>query len=57
MFLKTQDVMNRYNVSRSTVFRWERSGVFPKAKSICGMKRWDLEDLIAWERESNETVH
>jgi len=34
MFLTTQDVMNRYKISRSTLYRWECSEDFPQPKNI-----------------------
>lgn len=51
MFLGVKKVADRYDVSRSTVWRWVKSDPsFPKPVVLSpGTTRWSLEDLAAWE--------
>lgn len=50
MFLTTQDVMNRYKISRSTLYRWECSEDFPQPKRFGALKRWALPELEKFEK-------
>ena len=40
-FLATEDVLSLLKISRTTLYRWERDGKFPKANKITkSCKRW-----------------
>ena len=49
MYLNTREVMERYSISRATLFRWERDGKIPKARNLHNLKRWNMEELEKWE--------
>lgn len=49
-FLTADDVAKRYDVDRSTIYRWKKEGRFPKAVMFSGgTTRWRLKDLEEWE--------
>ena len=53
-FLTCKEVCKRYNISRTTLWRWEQKGLLPPAEFIGGKaKRHRLSKLI--EGESNGT--
>jgi prophage regulatory protein len=48
--LTDHQVAARFGVSRSTIWRWQREGDFPKAVRLGpGLTRWRLSDLEVWE--------
>lgn len=50
-FLKDIEVAIRYNISRSTIWRWVKNGQFPQPIKIGeGSTRWCLGDLEVWEQ-------
>lgn len=55
MFLNTQSVCNRYEFSRSTLWRLCKAGHFPPpikfSPGQTGIVRWKLEELEAWEKK------
>lgn len=49
--LKTKDVLARVKVGRTTLWKLEREGVFPKRRNIApGMSGWLESDIDAWLR-------
>lgn len=50
MFLTTKDVMNRYRISRSTLYRWEQMEEFPAPIRFGTIKRWALHELKEFEK-------
>lgn len=50
-FLKDIEVAVRYNISRSTVWRWVKADQFPKPiKFGAASTRWRITDLEVWEQ-------
>lgn len=54
-YLNIQEVSAVLKVSRSTLWRWIKEGLFPKPIRL-GPKavRWKVSDLAAWDRERTE---
>lgn len=51
-YLSDKTIAERYGVSRATVWRWVREGLFPSPLKIGRQcTRWKLSDLEAWESE------
>ena len=49
-YLSVDDLATRFNCSRDSIYRWKRSGEFPKAVRFSpGMVRWRLSDIEDWE--------
>lgn len=49
-FLTVDQVAARYSVSKDTIWRWKREGMFPKACVVGkGTTRWRLRDLVEHE--------
>lgn len=49
-FLRDTEVATRYNISRSTIWRWVKADQFPKPiKFGASSTRWLITDLEAWE--------
>ena len=49
-FLKIEQVAERYNVSKDTIWRWRRKGDFPSPMKLSEKTvRWRLSDLEEWE--------
>lgn len=53
--LSTREVMQILNVSRATLFRWQRDGLMPKRRRIGGSVGW-LESEITTLLESGPLV-
>lgn len=51
MFLNTQQLADRYGVSRVTVWRWGKTDpTFPKAVKLSdSCTRWRLSEIEEWE--------
>ena len=50
-FLADKTLAARYEVSRSTIWRWVREGRLPKPLKINGSTRWSSEQLSKWEQK------
>ncbi len=49
-FLSDKKVADRYEIGRSTVWRWLKTNPdFPPPIKLAGSTRWKLSDLLAWE--------
>jgi len=50
--LTTAEVAERYRVSRVTLWNWRRAATFPQPSLTLpgGQLRWDLSDLVRWEK-------
>ncbi|MCP1676650.1 putative DNA-binding transcriptional regulator AlpA [Natronocella acetinitrilica] len=53
MYLSNNQVQKRYNISRTTIWRWTEKGIMPKPHDIGGLKRWRLDELERWEKKLN----
>jgi predicted DNA-binding transcriptional regulator AlpA len=50
LYLSVQQVADRFGVSTDSVWRWMRTGDFPRAvKQSSGTTRWRLAYIEAWE--------
>ncbi|MBT4129243.1 MAG: AlpA family phage regulatory protein [Candidatus Marinimicrobia bacterium] len=50
LYQSDKQVANRFEVSRATVWRWVKEGLFPKpVKLSAGCTRWKLSDIEQWE--------
>ena len=50
LYLSVKQVADRFGVSTASVWRWMRTGDFPRAvKLSSGTTRWRLADIEAWE--------
>ena len=51
-YLSDQQIAARYAVSRGSIWRWVRGGVFPKPVKLGpGCTRWQLSAVQNWEAE------
>ena len=50
-YLSDKLVAKRYEVSRPTIWRWQKENNLPKPKKLNGSTRWLLSDLEAWEQQ------
>lgn len=49
-YLRDTDLAERFQVSRSTIWRWTRRGQFPAPVKISdGFVRWRQADVDSWE--------
>lgn len=49
-YVSDKFLANRYEVDRSTIWRWCAKEQFPKPQKLTpGCSRWDLEEVEAWE--------
>lgn len=52
LYLSVEQVSDRYNVSKDTIWRWRREGDFPKPIKLGGKtSRWRLSEIEAWESQ------
>ena len=50
--LTEKDILNRYQISHTTLWRWVREGRFPQGEFLGPQtKRWPLKKLLRWEKE------
>jgi predicted DNA-binding transcriptional regulator AlpA len=52
-YLSDKAVAARYEVSRATVWRWNKESNLPKPVKFNGSTRWKLSDLEAWEQQKS----
>lgn len=52
--LKIHDVCDRFQVSRSTVYRWIHLGRFPRGLVISGTIRWPINIIERFEAEHSQ---
>ena len=53
-YLNRLDVLDRYGIGSSTLYRWIGSGYFPKPMRF-GSRciRWKTQDLEAWDKKQD----
>lgn len=57
MYLSDKSVADRYDTTRSTVWRWTKEGKLPRPVKVTnGTTRWKLRDLEAWEAKREGEV-
>ncbi len=50
LYLSVEQVAQRFNVSKDTIWRWKRKSEFPKPVKLGGTTtRWRLADIEEWE--------
>jgi prophage regulatory protein len=53
--LTLTEVVERYGVTRQTIWRWRREGIFPEPLALSSkVHRWRVRDLEAWEAGQNQ---
>lgn len=53
--ITADDVLERIGISRTTLFRLERDGVFPKGIAITPHRKlWYEDEIVAWQRDSQD---
>ena len=54
-FLSDKQVARRYNVKRTSIWRWVQKNGFPKPLKLSpGCTRWELESIVEWERKKKD---
>lgn len=53
-FLNVKSVSKRYEVSVPTIWRWIREKKYPPPIKINGSARWNIDDVIEWDRRQVE---
>ena len=49
VYMTIDDVVGYLRVkSRSTIYRWMKTGDFPKPKNLEGLRRWDMSEIAEW---------
>ncbi|WP_288131789.1 helix-turn-helix domain-containing protein [Microbulbifer sp.] len=49
-YFSDKSLAARYEVSRSTIWRWTANGQLPKPVQINGSTRWRISDIEKWEK-------
>ncbi|RHZ95342.1 AlpA family phage regulatory protein [Cereibacter sphaeroides] len=50
LYLTDKQVAERYGVSRATIWRWVKTGTFPRPVTFSpGCVRWSEAEVLAWE--------
>ncbi len=48
-FLKCKDIQSKLSTSRASIYRWMKSGTFPRPIQLgSNMVRWKESDINAW---------
>lgn len=53
-YLTDRTLAARYEVARSTIWRWLKEGQLPKPIKLAGSTRWRLADVEQWEAKQSE---
>jgi predicted DNA-binding transcriptional regulator AlpA len=55
-FLRVNDVADKLQVSRATIWAWSKAGKFPKPVKLgAGVTRWSEQDVDDWiEMQANK---
>ena len=52
-FISEREIIERYGISHTSLWRWVRDGRFPKGEFLGpNTKRWPLSKLLEWEKEA-----
>ena len=52
LYLSVDQIAERFNVSKDTIWRWRRKGEFPAPFKLGGKTtRWRLSDVEEWEEQ------
>lgn len=51
-FLTLNEIQDRYGVSRQTVTNWINKASFPTPIRVGRSKRWNMNDICAWEKSN-----
>ena len=49
-YLSVDKIANRYQVNKSTIWRWAQITDFPQPIKLHGITRWKLTDIQHWEQ-------
>jgi prophage regulatory protein len=50
IFYTDKELAIRYSISRESIWRWARIGEFPKPIKLNGSSRWNIDQLLEWEK-------
>lgn len=54
-YLKLQDLLNRYNIQRTALWRWRKNLNFPASITPQNARPiWRIEDVENWEKHNYE---
>ena len=57
LYIRDTDLAARYDVHRSTIWRWVKNGTIPQPRTLGpGCKRWNINDLERWEMTTKQEV-
>ncbi len=45
IFPGVNDLATQFNCNKSTIWRWVANGTFPKPFKVCGLTRWEPEEV------------
>ncbi len=54
MYLSDRTLAKRYDVSRSTIWRWSSEGMLPDPVKINGSTRWKASAIEEWEKAQEQ---
>ena len=55
-YISDRALASRYQVARSTIWRWAANSQIPQPVKINGSTRWRLSDIKAWEAKQGGAV-
>ncbi|WP_430623927.1 helix-turn-helix transcriptional regulator [Histophilus somni] len=50
-YMRTREVCQFLNISRSTLYKYCQQGIIPKPQKMGNIPIWDRENLIAWQKQ------
>lgn len=56
LFLSDKALATRYEVHRTSIWRWAQNDKLPAPFKINGATRWKLSDIEAWEAKQGGAV-
>jgi hypothetical protein len=54
IYLTNEDLAERYKVGLGTVREWRAKGTGPRVTKLGQLVRYNIEDVLAWERTHRE---
>ena len=49
-YLTVNELAQRFNVSKWTIYAWNRDGILPAPLNVNGRVRFSVDDVLAWEQ-------
>ena len=58
MYIDAKQVIERYGISKATLYNWLKQGIFPQGIYLGNrIRRWEMSEIEAYERQRKNAGH